>query len=205
MTDPTGRIFVSYRRKPVRATEIGMIVRSLHDYGVPTWRDITELEAAPTPEELRRVLRDPQTAAALLWLTPEVKDSHTIRKIELPEIMTRYRQHDSFFVQPVLAGRLDYDQVSDVAGEHIGTDNLQRWDLEKAQGDPIDEAEAARIARLMLRRRLKEIHRTLDPGAPFKLNLSTREKAPFLPGTALSFDWGERFNGRMASDGTWDD
>jgi len=205
VTDPTGRTFVSYRRERVRAEEIGMIVRALHDYGVPTWRDITELEAAPTSEELRRIIRDPQTAAALLWLTPEVEGSDTIRKIELPEIMTRYRQRDSFFVQPILAGQLDYGQVTDVAGAHIGLDDLQRWDLKKAQGDPIDVMEAARLARLVLRRRLKEIHHALARGAPLKVNLNTREKAPFIPGTALGFDWGERFDGRMASDSTWND
>lgn len=205
MTDPTGRTFVSYRRKPVRSTEVGMIVRALHDYGVPTWRDITDLESGPTSEELRRVIRDPQTAAALLWLTPEVEDSDTIRKIELPEITARYQRRDAFFVRPILAGGLDYDQVSDVTGVHIGLDNLQRWDLEKAQGDPIDEAEAVRIGRLVLRRRLKEIVRTLPPEEPLKLNLSTREDAPFIQGTALSFDWGERFEGRIACESTWND
>lgn len=204
MTDPTGRTFISYRRKPMREQEVSLIVQALHDYGVPTWRDITELQAEPTPEELRRVIRHPQTAAALLWLTPEVETSATIRNVELPEILERKRQGDSFFIQPMAAGGLDYPQVSSVVGENVGLDDLERWNITKAQGDPIEEAEAARIARLVLSRRLREIHQSLELGNSLKLNLHTREKAPFVTGTAFSFDWAVRFDGRMVQEGAWE-
>lgn len=201
MTDPTGKAFVSYKR--TRLHEIKLLVQALHDHGIPTWQDITDLDAEPTPEELRRVIQDPQTAAALLWLTAEVKDSPAITKIEIPEILNRKRKGGSFFVQPIAAGALNYDEAAAAVGEHAGIDDLQRWNITRVQSDPIDEGEAARIAERVLHRRLREVHRSLSPDAPIRLNLQTREKAPFVPGTALSLDWAGRFDGRIAEAGTW--
>src|SRR4051794_35303040 len=96
LTDPAGRVFVSYRR--TRAAEVSELLRALHDRGVPTWLDPRNLAAEPTGDELRRVLRDPATAAAVLYLTPEVVDSSTIREIEAPSIMRRHGRDDGFWV-----------------------------------------------------------------------------------------------------------
>lgn len=203
MTDPTGRTFVSYRRS--RLAEIELLVLALHDHGVPTWQDVTDLDAEPTPEELRRVLRDPHTASAILWITPDVEDSAVIRKIEVPEMIARKKKGDGFFVQPVAAGGLDYGEAADKADRYLGVENLKRWNLEKAEGDPIEAAEAARVAELVLRRRIKEIDRALAPGEPLRISINTRVKAPSAVGMALSLDWIGRFDGRLASPGSWDD
>jgi hypothetical protein len=92
VTDLTGRCFVSYRRS--RSEETRHLVLALHDLGLPTWQDITNLDAEPTAEELRAVLRDPTTASALVRITPDVEGSDIIRKAELPEIVGRKRAND---------------------------------------------------------------------------------------------------------------
>lgn len=203
MTDPTGRTFVSYRRS--RLGEIARLVLALHDHGVPTWQDVEDLEAEPTPDEMRAVLGNPSTAGAVLWITPEVEDSPVIGKIEVPGIMARARKKNGFFLQPVAAGGLDYEAAAEKAGRHLGVENLRRWNLEKVEGDPIDDAEAARIAELVLRRRIKEIDRWLPPGEPLRLALDTRMKAPVADGVAVNLKWRARFEGRTASPGAWDD
>jgi hypothetical protein len=203
MTDPTGRTFISYRRS--RLTEIELLILALHDHGVPTWQDVTDLDAEPTAEELRRVLRDPRTAGAVLWITPDVEDSAVIRKIEVPEIITRKTKGDGFFFQPVAAGGLDYCEAAEKADRHLGVENLKRWNLDKVEGDPIEPAEAARVAELVLRRRVKEVDRALPLGEPIRLALNTRVRVPSAPGVAVNFDWADRFDGRIASPGAWDD
>lgn len=180
-------------------------MQALHDVGVPTWQDITNLRAEPAEDELRRVLDDPLTASALLWITPEVVGSTIILKVEMPEIIERRRADDGFFVQPVAADGLDYDSAARIASEHLGVDDLATWNLEKVNADPIEAADAAHIAELVLRRRLSEIVRTLGPGDPVRVTLNTRATAPFLAGTALALDWHVRFDGRVASAETWDD
>lgn len=203
MTDPTGRCFLSYRRK--RSHEAKLLVLALHDVGVPAWQDIKDLDSEPTEEELRRVLDDPSTSSALLWVTPEIVDSPVIRKIEIPKVIERRRAGDGFFVQPVAAGGLDYDQAGAVASEHLGVDDLTGWNLEKTHADPIDAADAAHVAELVLRRRIKEIATRLEPTEPLQLSVHTRCEAPFVSGTALALNWCERFDRRVATAETWDD
>jgi sugar/nucleoside kinase (ribokinase family) len=196
MTDPSGRCFVSYRRK--RSQEARLLVLALHDIGVPTWQDITDLDAEPTEDELRRVLDDPSTASALLWITPEVVDSPMVRKIEIPKVIERRRAGDGFFAQPVAAGGLDYDDAGAMASEHLGVDDLAGWNLEKTDADPIEAADAAHVAELLLRRRIKEIAARLGPNEAVRIALYTRCNAPFASGTALALDWCEtvRWPGR---------
>lgn len=203
MTDPTGRCFVSYRRK--HAAEVELLVLALRDVGVPTWQDITNLNAEPTEDELRRVLDDPSTSSALFWITPEVVNSAIILKVEAPMMIDRRRTGDGFFVQPVAAGGLDYESAARIAGEHLGVENFESWNLERADTNPITATEAAHIAELVLRRRLTEIVRRLGPDDPVRLSLHTRSKAPLLAGTALALDWCARFDGRVASAETWDE
>jgi hypothetical protein len=205
MTDPTGRCFVSYRRTPRRVDEATMVVEALHDVGVPTWQDVTNLEAEPAVEELRRVLSDgAEIASAVMWLSPEVADSHVIRKVEAPEIIRRHEARDGFYVQPVAVG-LDYAEAGAVASRHLGIHDLGTWNLEKADGDPIDRAEAARIAELVMRRRVREVVDRLGADEPVRLCLQTRERPPIRPGTALTLDWRHRFDGRMAPSEAWDE
>src|SRR5688500_9019360 len=117
LTDPVGRVFVSYRR--TRAAEVAELLRALHDRGLPTWLDTRNLAAEPTGDGLRRVLQDPATGGAVLYLSPEVADSPTIREIEAPSIMRRHARDDAFWVQPVAAGGLDYPGAADVLAGKI--------------------------------------------------------------------------------------
>jgi hypothetical protein len=203
MTDPTGRCFVSYRRN--RAAEAELLVLALHDVGVPTWQDISNLDAEPTEEELRRILKDPSIACSLLLITPEIARSPVVRKVEAPLMIERRRAGDGFFIQPVAAGGLDYDAAATIASAHLGIDNFAGWNLEKVDDDPIVAADAAHIAELVLRRRIKEIAKRLGPGDPLGLTLHTRSAAPLVSGDAVALDWQRRFDGRVASAETWDD
>lgn len=202
MTDPTGRTFVSYRRS--RLEEVARLVLALHDHGVPTWQDVEDLEAEPMPDELRAVLGNPSTAGAILWITPEVEDSAVIGKIEMPAIMDRAKKKDGFFLQPVAAGGLDYEEAAEKAGRYLSVENLRRWNLERVEGDPIDDAEAARIAELVLRRRIREIDRKLPPDEPLRLAIGTRVDASPVTNVAVNLRWKARFEGRIASPSAWD-
>lgn len=201
MTDPTGRSFLSYRRS--RAGEAERLIHAQRELGIPTWQDVTDLRSEPTPDELRRVLRDPATANAVLLTTPDVEDSPVIRKIEVVEAHTRWKANDGFFIQPIAAGGLDYATASAIPSAYVGLDNLERWNWARTGEDPLLEDEATRLAQLVLRRRLAEIDARLDAEAPWELTIHTRTPPPFTPGTALAVDWSHRFNGRACAPGTW--
>jgi hypothetical protein len=196
MTDVTGRSFLSYRR--TRLNEARLLIEAQHDVGIPTWQDLSELEAGHTDALLRETLAAGTTANAVCWLTPDIEDSNVITRTELPEIVKRIDRNDGFFMVPVAAGRLDYKDVTRIVGTYLGTHDLGQWNVHKVPSDPISDKEAAGIAGQVLKRRMQEISKRLPPGEPVRLVLNTRKKPAFEPGVALSLDWTHRFDGRLA-------
>jgi len=202
MTDPTGRSFLSYRRS--HSYEAALLIVAQHDRGIPTWQDIHNLDEKPLGPELRQVLNDPEIANAVLWITPDFPDSTVIQRIEAPVIFDRARKQTSFFVIPFLAGGLDYDKAKDVIDPVYGQEDLSLWSVRKVNGNPIDYAEAAQIANLVLHRRLREIHKHLPKGEPLRMELNTRKRLAWESGKALLLDWKDRFDDRLAKPGEWE-
>lgn len=206
MTDPTGRSFLSYRRS--QAADAKRLIEAQHDVGIPTWQDVRDLPEEQAEESIRTALQDPRTASALLWLTPNVAGRPMIQKVEIPEALNRVRRGDGFFVIPVLAHGLKYEEVANVLDPRFASD-LRHWNLRRIDSGPLDAKQAAQAAAWVLRRRIEQIDRALPPGAPFPLALYTREPAPFRPGqTALALDWSHRFaepDRREALPGVWEE
>jgi len=201
-TDPRGRCFISYRR--ARLGEAGLLVGALHDHGVPTWQDVTNLGPEQTEDELRRILGDPTTANVLLWVTPEVKDSSVIRTIEVPEMKARNDRKDGFFILPVAGGSLTYNEAADIVNSHVGLDDFTGWNFEKTDEDPIGEAEAVRFAREVLKNRLVAIDAGQNDDQPFGLGIWVRSAPPASAGDAIQLDWHRHFEGRHAPIPVWD-
>lgn len=196
MTDPTGRSFLSYRR--TRLSEAKLLIEAQHDVGIPTWQDLSELDEGHTDALLRDALAAETTANAVCWLTPDVETSDVITRTELPEILKRIARNDGFFMVPVAAGGLGYEDVTRVAGTYLGIHDIGQWNVRKVPSDPISVQDAAAIARQILKRRIEAISKLLPDGEPLRLVLNTRKKPAFEPGVALSLDWTHRFDGRLA-------
>jgi hypothetical protein len=197
MTDPTGRSFLSYRR--TRLNEALLLIEAQHDVGIPTWQDLSDLNEGHTDELLRQVLAADTTANAVCWLTPDIEASDVITRTELPAILKRIDQNDGFFMVPVVAGGLGYQDVTRVVGTYLGLHDLGQWNIRKAASDPISADDAAGVASQVLKRRVQEISKHLAAGEPLRLVLNSRKKPAFEPGVALSLDWTHRFDGRLAN------
>jgi len=197
MTDPTGRSFLSYRR--TRVNEARLLIEAQHDVGIPTWQDLSDLDAGHTDSLLREVLAAEATANAVCWLTPDVEGSDVITRTELPGILKRIGQSDEFFMVPMAAGGLDYKDVSRVAGTYLGVHDIGQWNVRKVSSDPVSPQDAAAVARQILKHRIQSISKRLAVSEPLRLVLNTRKKPAFEQGVALSLDWTHRFDGRLAN------
>jgi hypothetical protein len=203
MTDPTGRSFLSYRR--ARKDEAALLMAAQHDHGIPTWQDIQNLGSVPTEDELRRVLADPTTASAVLFITPEVETSAIIRNVEVPKIIQRAEANDGFFVVPLAAGGLDYAKAADLTSNVLTFQNLSDWNMHKVAAAALSPVDAAEIAHRVLVQRVQAIHSLLPAGDRLRVGLFIRRPPPFQPGTALSLDWSSRFADKHASADAWRD
>jgi hypothetical protein len=204
MTDATGRSFLSYRR--TRSNEARLLIEAQHDLGIPTWQDLSELEEGHTETLLQEALADEMTANAVCWFTPDVEASAVITRTELPAIMRRIDRKDGFFMIPVAAGGLGYEDVTRIAGTYLGLHDLGQWNVRKVSSDPISAADASIVARRVLERRIRAVIEQLPPEAPLRVGLNTRKRPALESGMALSLDWTHRFDGRtIKALGLWQD
>jgi hypothetical protein len=203
MTDPTGRSFLSYRRS--RRDEAALLIQAQHDHGIPTWQDVHNLGSLPTEDELRRVLADPSTASAILFITPEVETSAVIREVEVPKIIQRAAANDGFFVVPVAAGGLEFAKAAEVTSNHLSAQSLADWNMHKVSAVGIAPGNAADLAKRVLVQRIEAIHRYLPQGEVLRVGLFVRRPPPFEPGKALSLDWSARFTDKEATPEMWRD
>lgn len=203
-TNPTGCSFLSYRRS--RLHEAKLLIQAQHELGIPTWQDVKDLDEGPTESNIRAVLDDPDTANAILWLTPEVEQSDFIQKIEAPLILERQRKNDGFFVIPVAAGGLDYESAATLGSKSLGNLSIaafKSWNLREVKQDPVEFEEAAEIAGRVLERRIKTIQKTLPTDEPLKISFYTRKSAPIGENLPLSIDWSHQFTDREALPLAW--
>ena len=203
MTDPTGCSFLSYKRS--RRDEAALLIQAQHDHGIPTWQDVRNLGSVPTEDEVRRVIADPTTASAVLFITPEVESSTVIREVEVPKIVQRAEVRDGFFVVPVAAGGLDFAKAAEVTSNHLSAQNLSDWNMHKVPAAAIAPGHAADIANRALIQRIEAIHRHLPQGEALRIGLFVRRPPPFKSGTALALDWSARFADKETTPETWRD
>lgn len=175
MTNVTGSIFISYRRSPARSSgdeEARLVCHALRDRGVPTWRDLDDLNSVPTEDGLRATLSSEKIAGAVLLISPEVETSDMIRKVEAPEIFERFQRTADFFVQLVLIN-LDYRDVDKVLDNPGGFQNISNFNIHRIQKESLDTEDARQIAKAILKMRLGII-RSCDPNQKLSVGLYSR-------------------------------
>lgn len=201
-TNTRGRYFVSYRRSPEKRTRQAVRVRdALRDRGIPTWRDIESLPSEPAEPELRNVLRDDNTAGAVMMVVPEVRESQVIRQVEAPCIFDRHAKKDGFAVKVVLCG-VAYGDADGVLGSPSGFQKLADWNLHRLTADKVGEAEARAIARSVLRGRMQMIA-SHSPSQTTSVGVYTRAPDKDLR-FDLNFDFTSLYNGRKPAPGAFE-
>jgi hypothetical protein len=195
VTAPSGRSYLVYKR--CRLEEARLLIEAQHLVGIPTWHDINDLAREPLEAELKRILGDDATANAVLFLTPEVRDSEVIQRIECPAVFVRHSRRDAFFVVPTLAGGLDYAAADWLLDQRFGNKSLGLWNVERIGTDPISFADATHIAGVVLRERLSRIAASARADEPLRITFNTRARPPFRQSSALALDWSDLFDGRV--------
>ena len=200
MTDPTGSVFISYRRSPARAAGNGEAARvrdALRHIGLPTWRDLDDLEHEPTEEALVAAIEDPSLSGAILIISPEVATSAIIRRVEAFRIFRRRAARDGFWIIPVLIG-LDYGDADAALDSPAGFQDLAYWNMHRIEGETIGSAAAEAIARRAVKARLRAI-RDMRADGPLSIGVFAR-RPPAAP-CSLTHDFSAQFNGRKVVEG----
>ena len=200
MTDPTGSVFISYRRSPARIAgnaEAARVRDALRQIGLPTWRDLDDLEYEPTEEALVAAINDPSLSGAILLISPEVATSGMIRQVEALRIFRRHAAQDGFWIVPVLIG-VDYGEGDSVLGSPAGFQDLGYWNMHRIWGPTITPSDAEAIARRAVKARLRAV-RDLHGDGPLSIGVFARR--PPAGACSLRHDFSAQFNGRKVVEG----
>lgn len=201
MADPRGVVFVSYRRR--RLQETNALVDALRDRGVPTWRDVDDLVTESTETAVREALRDERTSGAILWLTPDVKDSPIIRDVEVPEAIRRRKRDPQFWVTIILAEGLDYSTVQSLFADSLGPEDLSTWNLTKVSNPWASATDIQKVATSALIERTAQFSQQ-NP-APSSARVTVHAKGTMVIGTEdiLSVDWTHHFDTGIPTPDAW--
>ncbi|OZG70352.1 hypothetical protein BTA51_26275 [Hahella sp. CCB-MM4] len=200
-TDTTGTCFLSYKRECHE--QAAKLVEALRDHGIPVWQDINDLAAGVTETEIRQVLEAPNTASAIMLVSPEVKNSDMIREVEAPGIFKRFNDKNGFFVVLVAAEGVDYSDMADILGPRTGITAVSGVNSLKTVG-AVEQSFATEVAQTVLKNRLREILKALPSSVPIKIQVCTRALVN-EPGIALCVDLRHRFDNRLAKENAWED
>ena len=204
VTEPTGSVFISYRRSPARPVgdrEAALVRDALRHVGVPTWRDLDDLKHEPTEEALVASINDPSLAGAILLISPEVETSSTVREVEALRIFRRHARNDGFWVIPVLIG-VDYAQANAVLGSPAGFQKLDRWNMHKVEGETLTVSDGRAIGRRAVEARLSAIRKADGDRA---LSIGVFARRPPGDSLDLTVDLSAWFRGREVAKGAYAD
>ena len=203
MTDVTGSMFISYRRSPARHSgdlEALLVRDALRDRGVPTWRDLDDLNLVPTEDDLIATLSSEEIAGAVMLVSPETEESQMVRVVEAPAILDRFQKFDGFILKPVLIN-LGYTDIDRVLGRPGAFQKISHFDIDHIAKSTLDAADARRIAKAVLKHRLQAIHHR-DPGQAFSIGLYSR-RSPSAKGLILCHDVTPYFTDRESAPGAY--
>lgn len=180
------------------------MVGSLHDQGIPTWQDITNLKNTQTEAEIRAVLKSVDTSSAVMLISKDFSQSSMILNVEAPLIIDRVNQPDSFFWSPLIADGMSYDDAANLFNGKIGANDLSTWNLTNLNHPKLSEAKARLAAQDIMLKRLEKINDCKS--APHKLDVkfSSRVGLSGQSGYDFQFDWSRHFRQRLASQTAWE-
>jgi hypothetical protein len=151
--DARGPVFISYRQSD--GTDAAVAVAwALRAAGIPVWHDRSDLPPGDTNRRLVEALKSGLSGAVLL-VTPEIKASRVVRKVELPQLLELERDPAfTFAVGSVVErddGKLDYDAPDRLLRQRKG--RLARLDQQPVR----TPRERADVARAHARRRMEAL------------------------------------------------
>lgn len=200
MTDPTGKVFLSYKHK--QADTADLLEDALWDHGVPVWRDQSDQPSAPLESGLEHIIEDKQQIAGGIGLISEdVAASDVILDVELPRFRERWESDDTFFVVIIRCPDLGVSDAKAILSKSSSLHDFSSWYMEQLY--EITPEAAADVADFVLQQRLTKLDAALDNGQPITCSLDTYEEPAYKPRPALRIDWSQHFDPEPPSQEVW--
>ncbi|MFC6965007.1 SAVED domain-containing protein [Halocatena marina] len=203
MTNLTGKMFFSYRRNQDDVAEF--LVESLHEYGIRTWQDISDLKPEPTQDEIRTVLEveNSELAGGIVLVSDDVFDSEFILEVELPHLHNRWKNEQQFFVVVALCPGVEYDDASEILSESPTVLDFSNWNKIKLGSKADTPVAADDVATAVLTERIRLNHKQLDADQPLGCSLNTYGSSSYATQPVVTIDWSSHFKDGLPAPRLW--
>lgn len=199
MTDPTGRVFLSYKHEQ---TDVANFLQTeLERHGVPIWRDIFDLKPEPLRDEIIDQLENPETASGIALVSEGVADSDIILNDELPGFNSRWDSDDEFFVVVVPCPKIGVGEAKSILNEASILHDFSAWKMLPLEAATSDKA--TDIVQAALSERIERIDGYLPDGEPIECSLDTYESPAHDIDPAIAIDWSRSFEHGPPSQEVW--
>jgi len=199
MTDPTGRVFLSYKHEQ---TDVANFLQTeLERHGVPIWRDIFDLKPEPLRDEIIDQLENPETASGIALVSDGVADSDIILNDELPAFNKRWDSDDEFFVVVVPCPDISVGEAKSILNEAPILHDFSAWKMLPLEATTSDKA--TDIVDAVLLERIERIDGYLPDGEPLECSLDTYESPAHDIDPAIAIDWSKSFDHGPPSQDVW--
>jgi len=199
MTNPLGNVFLSYKHQDSDLPD--QLEESLKNHGIPLWRDVSHLRAAPMHQKLKDEIRNPGISGAVVLLSKEVANSEAILEIELPTLHERWREDEAFFTVIALYPELDYSEANYVLEQAASVYDFSNWHMESLDSSIVDSCRE--ISKPVLQERLDAINELIDAAEPLECSLDTYVEPSYGSDLALEIDWSSYFEGEFPDEDEW--
>ncbi|WP_135535466.1 SAVED domain-containing protein [Halostella pelagica] len=201
MTDPLGKVFLSYKHQDSDLPDL--LEETLKNHGIPLWRDLSHLRAAPMHQELKNEIRKPEISGAVVLLSEKVANSEAILEIELPTLHERWREDEAFFTVIALYPNLGYTGAKEVLEQAASLYDFSNWHMESLDSSSDDSRRE--VVKSVLRERLDAINESEGPDDPLECSLDTYVEPSYESGLALEIDWSSYFEQGSPTEKEWND
>jgi len=200
MTDPTGKIFLSYKHE--QSDTADLLEDALWNHGVPVWRDQSDQPSEPLESGLEYIIEDKhQIAGGIGLISEDVADSDVILDVELPRFRERWEADDTFLAVIVRCPDLGVPDAKAILSKSTSLHDFSSWYME--QLDEKTPEAAAEVADFVLQQRLTKLDAAFDDGHPITCSLDTYEEPAHKPRPALRIDWSRHFDHGPPSQEIW--
>ncbi|THE66521.1 SAVED domain-containing protein [Salinadaptatus halalkaliphilus] len=200
MTDPTGKIFLSYKHE--QSDTADLLEDALWEHGVPVWRDQSDQPSEPLESGLEHIIEDKrQIAGGIGLISEDVADSDVILDVELPRFRERWEADDTFLAVIVRCPDIGVSDAKVILSKSTSLHDFSSWYME--QLDEKTPEAGAEVADFVLQQRLTKLDAALDDGQSITCSLDTYEEPAHKPRSDLRIDWSQHFDPGPPSQEIW--
>lgn len=201
MTDPTAKVFISYKHtQKDLAVELD---ERLREHGVPVWRDERKTGADRLEGQIESVLSSDDISGVILLVSKEIINSPTILNVEMPCIHKRQNTSEEFFAFLLRCPGISVSQAQNILSDIHTVNDFSEWFFHTMQTSEEDSPNYSRIVSEVIQHRLNAIMQSEDDPSTIRCSINSYDQREPTGDSYFHADLSHHFEDGIPNEDTW--